>query len=147
MVVIVRECIDVVLRVDSPTLSSAAVIGIVIGSVVLLLIIADLLCCAFGNLGILATLCRKTKRSPSDLDDEAKLGSGSLIKERPPSPLPLPPPIVKLGATTPLEDEKQPLNTQPAAAGSPLKVNSSVEFDGRVVHSRSGEIIGKNSAV
>ncbi|XP_049301474.1 fasciclin-2 isoform X2 [Anopheles funestus] len=139
--------IDVVLRVDSPTLSSAAVIGIVIGSVVLLLIIADLLCCAFGNLGILATLCRKTKRSPSDLDDEAKLGSGSLIKERPPSPLPLPPPIVKLGATTPLEDEKQPLNTQPAAAASPLKVNSSVEFDGRVVHSRSGEIIGKNSAV
>uniref|UniRef100_A0A182XHR9 Uncharacterized protein n=1 Tax=Anopheles quadriannulatus TaxID=34691 RepID=A0A182XHR9_ANOQN len=94
--------IDVVLRVDSPTLSSAAVIGIVIGSVVLLLLIADLLCCAFGNLGILATLCRKTKRSPSDLDDEAKLGSGSLIKERPPSPLPLPPPIVKLGATTPL---------------------------------------------
>lgn len=28
--------------------------------------------------------------------------SGSLIKERPPSPLPLPPPIVKLGASTPL---------------------------------------------
>uniref|UniRef100_A0A182UKM4 Uncharacterized protein n=1 Tax=Anopheles melas TaxID=34690 RepID=A0A182UKM4_9DIPT len=138
--------IDVVLRVDSPTLSSAAVIGIVIGSVVLLLLIADLLCCAFGNLGILATLCRKTKRSPSDLDDEAKLGSGSLIKERPPSPLPLPPPIVKLGATTPLEDEKQPLNT-PQPAASPLKVNSSVEYDGRVVHSRSGEIIGKNSAV
>ncbi|XP_035780060.1 fasciclin-2-like isoform X3 [Anopheles albimanus] len=151
--------IDVVLRVDSPALSSAAVIGIVIGAVLLLLIIIDLLCCLFGNLGIMAMLCRKTKRSPSDLDDEAKLGSlygwrfplpycsGSLIKERPPSPLPLPPPIVKLGATTPLEDEKQPLNTQPPNGGSPMKVNSSVEFDGRVVHSRSGDIIGKNSSV
>ncbi|XP_058062458.1 fasciclin-2 isoform X1 [Anopheles bellator] len=138
--------IDVVLRVDSPTLSSAAVIGIVIGAVLLLLLIIDLLCCLFGNLGITAMLCRKTKRSPSDLDDEAKLGSGSLIKERPPSPLPLPPPIVKLGATTPLEDEKQPLNTQPTTA-SAMKVNSSVEFDGRVVHSRSGDIIGKNSSV
>ncbi|XP_049531645.1 fasciclin-2 isoform X2 [Anopheles darlingi] len=112
--------IDVVLRVDSPTLSSAAVIGIVIGAVLLLLIIIDLLCCLFGNLGIMAMLCRKTKRSPSDLDDEAKLGR---------------------------EDEKQPLNTQPPNGGSPVKVNSSVEFDGRVVHSRSGDIIGKNSSV
>uniref|UniRef100_A0A2M4AFG3 Putative neural cell adhesion molecule n=2 Tax=Anopheles triannulatus TaxID=58253 RepID=A0A2M4AFG3_9DIPT len=112
--------IDVVLRVDSATLSSAAVIGIVIGSVLLLLIIIDLLCCLFGNLGIMAMLCRKTKRSPSDLDDEAKLGR---------------------------EDEKQPLNTQPPNGGSPVKVNSSVEYDGRVVHSRSGDIIGKNSSV
>ncbi|XP_058062459.1 fasciclin-2 isoform X2 [Anopheles bellator] len=111
--------IDVVLRVDSPTLSSAAVIGIVIGAVLLLLLIIDLLCCLFGNLGITAMLCRKTKRSPSDLDDEAKLGR---------------------------EDEKQPLNTQPTTA-SAMKVNSSVEFDGRVVHSRSGDIIGKNSSV
>lgn len=28
-----------------------------------------------------------------------------------------------------------------------FKQSSSVEFDGRVTHSRSGEIIGKNSAV
>lgn len=39
-------------------------------------------------------------------------------------------------------EEKEPLNTP---CGS-MK-NSSVEFDGRVVHSRSGEIIGKNSSV
>ncbi|XP_038120321.1 fasciclin-2 isoform X3 [Culex quinquefasciatus] len=149
--------IDVVLRVDDRALSSAAVIGIVVGCVLLLLLVIDILCCLIGNLGLLAMMCRRTKRSPSDLmGDEEKLGSlygwrfplpycsGSLIKERPPSPLPLPPPIVKLGVTTPMEDEKQPLNNGPD--GDVLK-SSSVEFDGRGVQIRSGEIIGKNSAV
>ncbi|XP_058821614.1 fasciclin-2 isoform X2 [Topomyia yanbarensis] len=136
--------IDVVLRVDDHALSSAAVIGIVVGCVLLLLLIIDILCCLIGNLGLLAMLCRRTKRSPSELGDEEKLGSGSLIKERPPSPLPLPPPFVKLGATTPLEDEKQPLNTLPEVG---VKTNMSVEFDGRGVQTRSGEIIGKNSSV
>lgn len=42
------------------------------------------------------------------------------------------------------DDEKQPLNTLPDVGG---KMNSSVEFDGRGVQIRSGEIIGKNSAV
>jgi len=40
-------------------------------------------------------------------------------------------------------DEKEPLRTP---TGS-IKQNSTIEFDGRFVHSRSGEIIGKNSAV
>ncbi|XP_021704152.1 fasciclin-2 isoform X4 [Aedes aegypti] len=137
--------IDVVLRVDDRALSSAAVIGIVVGCVLLLLLVIDILCCLIGNLGLLAMMCRRTKRSPSDLGDEEKLGSGSLIKERPPSPSPLPPPIVKLGSTTPIDDEKQPLNTLPDVGG--VKMNSSVEFDGRGVQIRSGEIIGKNSAV
>uniref|UniRef100_A0A1B0FGZ4 Uncharacterized protein n=1 Tax=Glossina morsitans morsitans TaxID=37546 RepID=A0A1B0FGZ4_GLOMM len=66
-------------------------------------------------MGVLATMCRRTKRSPSEIDDEAKLG----------------------------RDEKQPLQTP---TGS-MKQNSTVEFDGKFVHSRSGEIIGKNSAV
>ncbi|XP_055640288.1 fasciclin-2 isoform X3 [Toxorhynchites rutilus septentrionalis] len=149
--------IDEVLRIDDRTLSSAAVIGIVVGCVLLLLLVIDILCCLIGNLGLLAMMCRRTKRSPSDLGDEEKLGSlygwrfplpycsGSLVKERPPSPLPLPPPIVKLGATTPLEDEKQPLNTLPNAAD--VRRTTSVEFDGIGVQTRTGEIIGKNSAV
>uniref|UniRef100_A0A1Q3FFI0 Putative neural cell adhesion molecule 2 n=1 Tax=Culex tarsalis TaxID=7177 RepID=A0A1Q3FFI0_CULTA len=110
--------IDVVLRVDDRALSSAAVIGIVVGCVLLLLLVIDILCCLIGNLGLLAMMCRRTKRSPSDLmGDEEKLGR---------------------------EDEKQPLNNGPE--GSVLK-SSSVEFDGRGVQIRSGEIIGKNSAV
>lgn len=110
--------IDVVLRVDDRALSSAAVIGIVVGCVLLLLLVIDILCCLIGNLGLLAMMCRRTKRSPSDLmGDEEKLGR---------------------------EDEKQPLNNGPD--GDVLK-SSSVEFDGRGVQIRSGEIIGKNSAV
>lgn len=110
--------IDVVLRVDDRALSSAAVIGIVVGCVLLLLLVIDILCCLIGNLGLLATMCRRTKRSPSDLmGDEEKLGR---------------------------EDEKQPLNTGPDGN---VPKSSSVEFDGRGVQIRSGEIIGKNSAV
>uniref|UniRef100_A0A1A9X4L3 Uncharacterized protein n=1 Tax=Glossina brevipalpis TaxID=37001 RepID=A0A1A9X4L3_9MUSC len=191
--------IDVIQMAERQVLSSASIVGIAVGGVLLLLLIIDLLCCATINMGVLATMCRRTKRSPSEIDEEAKLGSiittsaqisfqldsdynwvyqrpknfswthqkrfnkssdvyeilygwrfplpycsGQLVKEPPPSPLPLPPPV-KLGGsalTTP-SDEKQPLQTP---TGS-IKQNSTVEFDGKFVHSRSGEIIGKNSAV
>lgn len=69
-----RVGIDVVLRVDDRALSSAAVIGIVVGCVLLLLLVIDILCCLIGNLGLLAMMCRRTKRSPSELGDEEKLG-------------------------------------------------------------------------
>lgn len=65
---------DLVIRVDSPALSSAAIIGIAIGGVLLLIILIDFLCCLIVNAGIMATLCRRTKRSPSELDDESKIG-------------------------------------------------------------------------
>ncbi|XP_062138031.1 fasciclin-2 isoform X3 [Drosophila sulfurigaster albostrigata] len=148
--------IDVIQVADRPVLSSAAIVGIAVGGVMLLLFIVDLLCCITVHMGVMAAMCRKAKRSPSEIDDEAKLGSlygwrfplpycsGQLVKEPPPSPLPLPPPV-KLGGspvTSPL-DEKEPLRTP---TGS-IKQNSTIEFDGRFVHSRSGEIIGKNSAV
>ncbi|CAD7087678.1 unnamed protein product [Hermetia illucens] len=105
---------DVVLRADKRALSSAAIVGIAIGGVLILLVIIDFLCCITVRMGVLASMCRKTKRSPSDMDEE------------------------KLG-----REEKEPLHTPPGS----IKKNSSVEFDGRVVHSRSGDIIGKNSAV
>ncbi|TDG42504.1 hypothetical protein AWZ03_011073 [Drosophila navojoa] len=135
---------DVIQVAERQVLSSAAIVGIAVGGVLLLLFIVDLLCCITVHMGVMAAMCRKAKRSPSEIDDEAKLGSGQLVKEPPPSPLPLPPPV-KLGGspvTSPL-DEKEPLRTP---TGS-LKQNSTIEFDGRFVHSRSGEIIGKNSAV
>ncbi|XP_055913981.1 fasciclin-2 isoform X2 [Eupeodes corollae] len=136
--------VDVVQVADRQVLSSASIVGIVVGGVVILLIIVDLLCCVTVRMGVIAAMCRKTKRSPSEIDEETKLGSGQLVKEPPPSPLPLPPPV-KLGGSplaSPL-DEKQPLHSPPGS----IKKDSSLEFDGKFVHSRSGEIIGKNSAV
>lgn len=66
---------DVVLRVDDTVLSSGAIVGIAVGAVLLLILIIDLMCCATKRMGMLAALTRKTKRSPSDLDDEtARLG-------------------------------------------------------------------------
>lgn len=62
---------DVVLRVDDTVLSSGAIVGIAVGAVLLLILIVDLMCCATKRCGMLAALTRKTKRSPSDLDDEA----------------------------------------------------------------------------
>ncbi|KAM8719562.1 hypothetical protein ACLKA7_005748 [Drosophila subpalustris] len=107
--------IDVIQVADRQVLSSAAIVGIAVGGVLLLLFIVDLLCCITVHMGVMAAMCRKAKRSPSEIDDEAKLG----------------------------RDEKEPLRTP---TGS-IKQNSTIEFDGRFVHSRSGEIIGKNSAV
>ncbi|KAH8420233.1 hypothetical protein KR009_007698 [Drosophila setifemur] len=147
---------DVIQVAERQSISSASIVGIAVGGVLLLLLVVDILCCITVHMGVMATMCRKAKRSPSEIDDEAKLGSlygwrfplpycsGQLVKEPPPSPLPLPPPV-KLGGspmTSPL-DEKEPLHTP---TGS-IKQNSTIEFDGRFVHSRSGEIIGKNSAV
>ncbi|XP_034139633.1 fasciclin-2 isoform X5 [Drosophila guanche] len=107
--------IDVIQVAERQVLSSAAIVGIAVGGVLLLLFIVDLLCCITVHMGVMAAMCRKAKRSPSEIDDEAKLG----------------------------RDEKEPLRTP---TGS-IKQNSTIEFDGRFVHSRSGEIIGKNSAV
>ncbi|XP_020805211.1 fasciclin-2 isoform X4 [Drosophila serrata] len=107
--------IDVIQVAERQVFSSAAIVGIALGGVLLLLFVVDLLCCVTVHMGVMATMCRKAKRSPSEIDDEAKLG----------------------------RDEKEPLRTP---TGS-IKQNSTIEFDGRFVHSRSGEIIGKNSAV
>lgn len=65
---------DQVTRIDAPILSSAAIIGLAIAIVLVLLLLVDLLCCMLIRAGILAALCRRTKRSPSELDDEAKIG-------------------------------------------------------------------------
>lgn len=51
-------------------ISSIAIVGIAVAAILLILIIIDFLCCVTVNLGIFSMLCRKPKRSPSDLDEE-----------------------------------------------------------------------------
>lgn len=69
-----RTGIDVIQVADRQVLSSAAIVGIAVGGVLLLLFIVDLLCCITVHMGVMAAMCRKAKRSPSEIDDEAKLG-------------------------------------------------------------------------
>jgi neural cell adhesion molecule len=65
---------DMISFVEHAALSSAAIVGIAVAGVIIILILVDLLCCVTLSVGVFATLCRKTKRSPSDLDEETKLG-------------------------------------------------------------------------
>lgn len=51
-------------------ISSIAIVGIAVAGILLVLLIIDLICCATVNLGIFSMICRKPKRSPSDLDTE-----------------------------------------------------------------------------
>lgn len=51
-------------------ISSLTIVGISVAGILLLLLIIDFICCVTVNLGILSMLCRKPKRSPSDLDEE-----------------------------------------------------------------------------
>lgn len=72
---------DLVTRIDTPVLSSAAIVGIAIAIVFLLLLLVDFLCCMLINAGIMAALCRRKKRSPSELDDESKIGRWVLFEK------------------------------------------------------------------
>lgn len=50
--------------------SSIAIVGLAVAGILIILILVDFLCCITVNLGIFAMICRKPKRSPSDLDEE-----------------------------------------------------------------------------
>lgn len=65
---------DVIRHPQAKILNSSTIIAIAVGGVILLLIVIDLLCCLIVNAGLFALMCRRTKRSPSDLDDETKIG-------------------------------------------------------------------------
>ncbi|XP_077291454.1 neural cell adhesion molecule fasciclin 2 [Arctopsyche grandis] len=142
-------------RHEGPALSSAAIIGIVIAGVLLMLIVVDVLLCCCRRQGVIATLCYK--KSKQHDEDEAKLGSlygwrfplpycSNKEPTAPPSPAPLPPPV-KLASTP--TDEKEPLkdSNDRVMIDNSMMRNTSVEFDGRRAHAKTGEIIGKNSAV
>lgn len=55
-------------------INSTMIVGIAVGGVLILLILIDLMCCVFVNAGVFALMCRRAKRSPSDLEEEAKIG-------------------------------------------------------------------------
>ncbi|XP_031339779.1 fasciclin-2-like isoform X1 [Photinus pyralis] len=147
----------IVYQDDDPTISSATIIGIVVAAILLLLILIDVLCCCTNHAGIIALIYDQVHSKPVD-DEDAKLGSlyswrfplpYCSYKAAPahPSSLNLPQPI-KL-APSPME-EKQPLRTDlqdPMIVNGVDKCNMSVEYDGKQVYTKPGEIIGKHSVV
>ncbi|CAH1111587.1 unnamed protein product [Psylliodes chrysocephalus] len=101
--------IDPIIPMEKPAMSSSAIIGIVIASIVLILLVLDITCYFVNRMGVIALCCNaRTKQAE---DEDPKLG----------------------------RDEREPLQHEE----KPM----SVEFDGRFTHSKSGEIIGKHSAV
>lgn len=101
--------IDPVVPVQSPAMSSAAIIGIVIAAILLILLVSDITCYRVNRIGLIA-LCCNSKSKQSD-EEDPKLG----------------------------REEQEPLKVE--------EKQMSLEFDGKHVYSKSGEIIGKHSAV
>ncbi|CAH1184709.1 unnamed protein product [Phyllotreta striolata] len=124
--------IDPIVPMQTPAMSSSAIIGIVIAAIVVVLVLLDLTCYFVNRLGMIAMCCNaRTKHTD---DEDPKLGSYKAAPAHP-SSLNLPQPIKLATTTTPTEERE------------PLQQPMSVEFDGKFTHSKSGEIIGKHSAV
>lgn len=62
------------LVIPANPVTSASIIAVAVGGVLLLLLIIDFVCCLTLHIGMIATLCRRNKRAPSDLDEETKIG-------------------------------------------------------------------------
>ena len=62
------------LVVPAQPIKSASLIAVAVGGVVLLLLIIDFVCCLTLHIGVIATLCRRNKRAPSEMDEETKIG-------------------------------------------------------------------------
>ncbi|KAK4886441.1 hypothetical protein RN001_002712 [Aquatica leii] len=117
-----RGLSSVVYESGNPSISSAAIIGIVVAAILVALILVDVLCCCINHAGIIAFIYDQVHSKPVD-DEDSKLG----------------------------RDEKEPL--KPAGKEDPIiingvdKCNMSVEYDGKQVYTKPGEIIGKHSVV
>ncbi|XP_066142214.1 fasciclin-2 isoform X2 [Euwallacea fornicatus] len=120
---------------NSASMSSGLIVGLVVAGLVAFLIMVDLICFCLYRTGVIALCCDRARRKKKD-EEDPKLGSYKAAPAHPNS-LNLPQPIKLAG--TPLE-EKEPLN-------QPAEKPVSVEFDGRQVYTKPGEIIGKHSAV
>lgn len=64
--------IDPVVPVESPTMSSSAIIGIVIAAILLVLLVLDITCYCINRIGLIA-LCCNSKSKQSD-EEDPKLG-------------------------------------------------------------------------
>lgn len=62
------------LVIPANPVTSASLIAVAVGAVLLLLLIIDFICCLTLHIGMIATLCRRNKRAPSELDEETKIG-------------------------------------------------------------------------
>ncbi|XP_076257227.1 neural cell adhesion molecule fasciclin 2 isoform X2 [Rhynchophorus ferrugineus] len=122
-----------VIPAGTPMMSSTMIIGIVVGAILLILIVVDMTCFLVNRTGLIALCCDRSKKKADD--EESKLGSYKAAPAHPNS-LNLPQPIKLTGTPT---EEKEPLK--------PEEKPTSVEYDGRQVYTKTGEIIGKNSAV
>ncbi|KAF7278437.1 hypothetical protein GWI33_008469 [Rhynchophorus ferrugineus] len=122
-----------VIPAGTPMMSSTMIIGIVVGAILLILIMVDMTCFLVNRTGLIALCCDRSKKKADD--EESKLGSYKAAPAHPNS-LNLPQPIKLTGTPT---EEKEPLK--------PEEKPTSVEYDGRQVYTKTGEIIGKNSAV
>nr|CAI5863675.1 unnamed protein product [Callosobruchus analis] len=114
-------------------ISSGLIIGIVVAVIILVLILLDITCFFVNRLGVIALCCGNGAKQSAE--DDAKLSSYKAAPAHP-SSLNLPQPI-KLAPS--LTEEHEPLKQD--------EKQISVEFDGRHVYSKTGEIIGKHSAV
>ncbi|XP_049826206.1 fasciclin-2 isoform X2 [Aethina tumida] len=138
---------DPVIPVEKPAMSSGLIVGIVVVAVLVVVLVVDLTCFFVNRMGILACMCAsKTKQHD---DEDPKLSSlyswrfplpYCSYKAAPahPSSLNLPQPIKLVPTPT---DEREPLKS-----GEPERPTT-VEYDGKHVYTKSGEIIGKHSAV
>ncbi|XP_044749607.1 fasciclin-2 isoform X2 [Coccinella septempunctata] len=129
---------DPLVPVESPTISSGAIIGIVLAAIVLVLLVVDIACFCVNRTGILATLCY---RGGSKHDDEdQKLGSYKAAPAHPNS-LNLPMPVKLIPTPT---EETEPLKSSNQTNG---ETQLSVEYEGGKVYTKPGTITGKHSAV
>jgi len=104
---------------EGPALSSAAIVSIVVASLIVFLIFIDLSCYVVNRAGVLMLICEKMRGSNTS-DEDAKLGS----------------------------DEKEPLKDagKEATILPSVKRETSVEFDMKKSISKTS-FMGKNSAV
>lgn len=62
------------LVIPASPVTSASIIAVAVGGVLLLLLIIDFICCLTLNIGMIATMCRRNKSPPSEIDEETKIG-------------------------------------------------------------------------
>ncbi|XP_060530160.1 fasciclin-2-like isoform X2 [Cylas formicarius] len=123
-------------QIKKPAMSSSMIIGIVIGAILIVLIVVDVTCFLVNRTGLIALCCEQRKKKKKKDEEDPKYGSYKAAPAHPNS-LNLPQPI-KLAATP--TEEQEPLKQE-------LEKPVSLEFDGRHVYSKTGEMIGKHSAV
>ncbi|XP_012229670.1 fasciclin-2 isoform X3 [Linepithema humile] len=153
--------VNSVLHHEGPLISSGAIVGIVVSTVLIISIIIDTICCCLRR-GILYYMCERFRRKPVD-EEDTKLGS--LYGWRFPLPY-CDQKMANVAGVTAIQDsgsgkntirlvkhtaidEKEPLKEEKKITpiiDSGLRRETSVTFDGKRSVSKTG-FVGKDSAV